>query len=94
MNREDGVLDSVSKEGTEFRLHFFGRSGGIVRRIPWHKDPQTGEYFSGIEGPEVKASSFAIIVARHVEIKGEVHGPGFILTEKRIPWIDDPMREE
>ena len=94
MNREDGVLDSVSKEGTEFRLHFFGRGGGIVRRIPWHKDPLTGEFFSGIEGPEVKASSFAIIVARHVEGDGKIFGPAIVMTERPPAWIDNPMREE
>jgi len=50
MNREDGVLDQVLLGGTEIRFHRFAR--GVVRRIPWHRDAG-GEWYSGIEGPEM-----------------------------------------
>jgi len=67
MNRMDGVLDHVTLNGTEMRLHRFRRpTGEIVRRIPWHKDFLTGEWYSGIEGPEIKIETLWYLVAGDV----------------------------
>ena len=55
MTRESGVLESTTKDGVEMRLHRFRRPRGeVMRRIPWHKDYRTGEWYSGIEGPEIE----------------------------------------
>jgi hypothetical protein len=55
MQREDGVLAEIFPGGTEMRLHRFRRPGGdVMRRIPWHQDKVAGEWYSGIEGPEIK----------------------------------------
>ncbi len=55
INREDGVLDHTMLGGTEIRLHRFER--GVVKRIPWHKDFVTGEWYTGIEGPEMRVDA-------------------------------------
>jgi hypothetical protein len=64
MQREEGVLSEVMKGGTEIRFHFFERDGGIVRRIPWHRDPVTQEWYSGIEGPEMPYDVLKRVVDR------------------------------
>jgi hypothetical protein len=63
VKREEGVLDVVLLTGTEMRLHFFERNGGIVRRIPWHKDAE-GVWYSGIEGPEMSFDALKKVVDR------------------------------
>ncbi len=61
MKREDGVLDTVLKDGTEIRFHFFDRNG-VVRRVPWHHGFAGENWYSGIEGPEIQLSTLVKLV--------------------------------
>ena len=54
--RELGVFESVNSSGVEFRLHEDAK-GEYVVRVPWHKDPHTGEWYSGIEGPPISTAA-------------------------------------
>jgi hypothetical protein len=72
LKREDGVLDGVRrKDGVEMRYHVSKRHGEpIIRRVAWHRNFTTKEWYPGIEGPEMSLQSLQFVINEYVCGKG------------------------